>query len=198
MSDRPGWKDWSAPAMRCQGERNSAVRWLLGCLLAFMLPPALADFEQPELTHALTRLTTAAPAPDFELPDLDGHRHRLSEYRGKVVLLNFWATWCPPCRREMPSMERLYQKLKGQPFMVLAVDQQESEDDVFIFAGQLDPQPTFPILLDAESQTTALYAVKGLPASVIVDRDGRMAYRAMGGRAFDHPDIERAIRELLR
>jgi thiol-disulfide isomerase/thioredoxin len=171
---------------------------LFGLALLLLQPIAQADYEQPELTRTLTRLSVPRSAPDFELPDLDGHRHRLSGYRGKVVLLNFWATWCPPCRREMPSMERLYQKLKAESFMVLAVNQQEAEDDVFAFTGQLDPQPTFPILLDAESQTTDLYAVRGLPASVIVDRDGRIVYRAVGGRAFDHPDIEQAIRALLR
>ncbi len=174
-------------------------RWLFLLLALTSIRAALAaGYEDPELTHTLTRLKVAAPAPDFELADLDGRKHRLSDYRGKVVLLNFWATWCPPCRREMPSMEHLYQKLEGEPFMVLAVDQQETEDDVFAFTGQIDPRPTFPILLDSEGRITGLYAVKGLPASIIVDREGRMVWRAVGGRAFDHPEIEKTLREMMR
>jgi len=93
---------------------------------------------------------TCDVAHDFALKDLEGKTQRLSQYKGKVVLVNFWATWCPPCRREMPSMERLSQKLKAEPFMVLAPDQFESFDLVFSFTGQLDPSPTFPILLDAQ------------------------------------------------
>lgn len=73
------------------------------------------------------------PAPGFTLQDIDGKTHSLAEYRGKVVLVNFWATWCPPCRAEMPSIERLYASMKGKPFVVLALDQGESVDSVFAF-----------------------------------------------------------------
>jgi thiol-disulfide isomerase/thioredoxin len=150
------------------------------------------------MSHSLTQLKPAKPAKDFTLPDLDGKPHQLSDYRGKVVLVNFWATWCPPCRREMPSMERLSQRLKGQPFAILAINQQEEADQVFVFTGQMEPFPTFPILFDPDSATAHAWGVLGLPASFIVDRQGRVVYRAMGGREFDHPEIEQAIRTLLR
>jgi len=114
-----------------------------------------------------------------------------------VVLVNFWATWCPPCRREMPSMERLYQKLKGEPFVILAPNQLETFDLVFAFTGQLEPAPTFPILLDDTGKSAPAWGVKGLPASFVVDRQGRVAYRAMGGREFDHPEIVKVIRALI-
>ena len=94
-------------------------------------------------------------------------------------------------------MERLYQKLKSEPFMVLAPDQMESFDLVFSFTGQLDPAPTFPILLDEKSKTPKAWKVKGLPTSFIVDKKGRIAYRAVGGREFDHPEIEKVIRALI-
>jgi thiol-disulfide isomerase/thioredoxin len=161
--------------------------------------PALVAAQEvlPDLTHQLTALKPRPPAPDFTLKDLDGKTQRLSDYRGKVVLVNFWATWCPPCRREMPSMERLYQKLKNEPFMVLAPDQYENFDLVFTFTGQLDPAPTFPIMLDPESRSAKAWSVKGLPSSFIVDKQGRIAYRAIGGREFDHPEIEKTIRALI-
>ena len=114
------------------------------------------------------------------------------------MLVNFWATWCPPCRREMPSMERLSLRLKDLPFVILAINQQESPEDVFVFTGQLDPSPTFPILFDPNSKVANAWGVQGLPASFIVDQKGRVVYRAMGGREFDHPEIAQAIRKLLK
>ena len=183
------------PAHRRSRLNASALcLWAALCLVS----PARAALPLPELSHTLTALKPAKAAPDFALPDLDGKPHRLSDYRGKVVLVNFWATWCPPCRREMPSMERLSQQLQGEPFVVLAIDQQETPDDVFVFTGQLDPTPHFPILLDRNSAVAPAWGVLGLPTSFIVDKNGRIAYRAMGGREFDHPDIVRTIRELLR
>lgn len=159
--------------------------------------PLAAQTVLPELSHKLTKLTPRAPAKNFTFKDLEDKTHSLSDYRGKVVLVNFWATWCPPCRREMPSMEHLYQKLKTEPFMVLAVDQWESYDLVFAFVGQLDPQPTFPILFDPKSHAAKQWNVRGLPTSFIVDKRGRVAYRAVGGREFDHPEMEKLIRALI-
>lgn len=160
--------------------------------------PACAALPLPELSHTLTTLKPAKAAKNFTLPDLDGKPHKLSDYRGKVVLINFWATWCPPCRREMPSMEHLQQKFKDQPFVILAVNQQEDPDQVFVFTGQLEPSPTFPILMDRNSTVSNAWGVLGLPASFIVDQQGRVVYRAMGGRDFDHPAMEQTLRELLK
>ncbi len=157
----------------------------------------MAQTNLPDLTHRLTALTPRLVAPDFALKDLDGKTQRLSAYRGKVILVNFWATWCPPCRREMPSMERLYQKLKGEPFQILAVNQNEDFDLVFVFTGQLDPAPTFPLLLDEKSTVPKQWGVQGLPTSFIVDKQGRIAYRAVGGREFDHPNLEALLHKLI-
>lgn len=183
---KDGWKIWLAPAVLVFASS------LLGAPL-----PAGAQTELPELTHRLTALSPRPQAPDFTLTDLDGKPRRLSEFKGKVVLVNFWATWCPPCRREMPSMERLYQSLKAQPFTVLALNQIESLDLVFGFTGQLEPSPTFPILFDDKSAVAKRWGVKGLPTSFIVDKQGRIAYRAVGGREFDHPEIAKQIRALI-
>jgi thiol-disulfide isomerase/thioredoxin len=178
------------------------MRYLLGtlfiCAALCIAWPARAALPLPDLSHTLTTLKPAKAAKDFTLPDLDGKPHRLADYRGKVVLVNFWATWCPPCRREMPSMERLQQKFKGQAFVILAVNQQEDPDRVFVFTGQLEPSPTFPILMDRNSTVSNAWGVLGLPASFIVDQQGRVVYRAMGGRDFDHPAMEQTLRALLK
>lgn len=136
-------------------------------------------------------------APDFTRTDVEGRPVRLSRYRGKVVLLNFWATWCPPCRRELPSMEKLYLDLKDKPFQVLACDQQEDGDTVFTFTGQLDPAPTFPVLLDSKSVVSKAYGVPGLPTTFLIDKSGQIAHRAVGGREFGHPAIRALIEELM-
>lgn len=175
----------------------SLARILSLSALSLLPGYATAQVNLPDLTHRLTPLKPRPPAPNFKLEDLDGKQRTLSDYKGKVVLVNFWATWCPPCRREMPSMERIYQKLKSGPFTVLAVNQYENVDLVFSFTGQLEPQPTFPILFDAKSITAKQWGVKGLPASFVVDKRGNIAYRAMGGREFDHREIEKRLRELM-
>jgi thiol-disulfide isomerase/thioredoxin len=152
-----------------------------------------------DLTVTLTPVEAPFQAPDFKLRDMDGNDRSLGEFRGKVVLLNLWATWCPPCRKEMPSMERLYQKLKGEgaPFEVLAVNQWESPDHVFSYLGQLEVLPSFPILFDSESRVADALGVKGLPTSFLLGKDGRVVYRAVGGRELDHPSIEQVVRALL-
>ena len=149
------------------------------------------------LGHAMTRIEAPVAAPDFQLQDMDGAPQALSDYRGRVVLLNLWATWCPPCRKEMPSLERLFLRLRAEGFVVVAVNQWETPDHVFSYLGQLEVQPTFPVLFDRESKVADAFGVKGLPTSFLLDRQGRVAFRAVGGRDFDHPDVERTIRELL-
>ena len=168
---------------------------LLAGLCLLSVAPAPAQTKVPELSHKLTRLSTPVQAPEFVLEDMDGNAHALKDYRGKIVLINFWATWCPPCRREMPSLEELYQKFRDEPFVVLAVNQWEDPDLVFSYMGQLNVFPSFPILFDPKSEISEAFGVKGLPTSFIVDKQGQVVFRAVGGREFDHPEIEKTIRE---
>lgn len=165
--------------------------------LVLLLLASLAGAAEPPLGHAMTALPSAPLAADFSLPDIDGEMHALSDYRGQVVMLNFWATWCPPCRREMPSMQRLYAKYRDRGLTVVAVNQFEEPDLVFEFVGRLSVEPTFPILFDRESRIAEQYEVKGLPTTYLLDRDGRIRYRAIGGREFDHPEVEALIESLL-
>jgi len=188
----------NSPSRLESPERRNALITLGGLGLGLLATgTARADLPEPPLTHILAPVKPARPAPDFSLADTEGKIHKLSDYPGKVVLLNFWATWCPPCRRELPSMEKLYQALKGKPFQVLACDQQEDADTLFAFTGQLDPAPTFPVLLDSNSAVSKAYGVPGLPTTFLIDKTGQIAYRAVGGREFDHPAIHALIEKLM-
>jgi len=150
-----------------------------------------------EAASPLIPLNERKPAPELRLEDLDGKLQNLAELRGKVVLVNFWATWCPPCRREMPSMQRLYQSLPRERFEILAVNVGEDDGTVFAFTGTLEPSPAFPLLLDRDSQTLRKWLVKGLPTSFVVDKQGRVALRAVGGRDFDDPPMAARLQALL-
>ena len=177
--------------------REFASGAVLAACCAFGLAAATQAADLPPLSHSLT-MQAPKPAPALKLKDLDGTVHDLAQLRGRVVLINFWATWCPPCRREMPSMERLSQALKDEAFSVLAVDVGEDADTIDTFNGQLDTAPTFPILLDTRSRAMQAWNVAGLPTTFLVDRQGRIVASAIGGREFDHPELIRAIHELLR
>ena len=179
---------------------NKLKRWarqavVLGLMLG--LPAAGVAAALPPLSHSLTKLTPK-PAPALKLSDMHGAVHDLSQLKGRVVLINFWATWCPPCRREMPSMERLKQQMKGEDFSVLAVNVAESANDIELFTSQLDADLSFPILLDRISQSMQAWKISGLPTTYLVDRKGRVVASAIGGREFDHPDMVRAIRAVLK
>ncbi len=166
-------------------------------LSLLLIPLALnADWQQPELSHNLTEIKQVIPASDFALQNMDEETIKLSDYRGKVVLLNFWATWCPPCVREMPSMERLQQRV-GEGFKVIAANQMEEPDDVFAFSGQLAVEPTFEIVFDSDSKVSQAYAVRGLPTTYLIDKKGNIRYRAVGGREFDHAEVVKIIKQLI-
>ena len=156
-----------------------------------------ADAAKDSGNYKFKQLSKPIPAPNFMLKDMDGKEHSLKQYRGKIVLINFWATWCPPCIKEMPSMENLYVSLRSRSFVVLAINQWEDDERVFEFMGQLKSIPTFPILFDHDSKVSDSFGVQGLPSSYIVDKKGRIVYRAKGGRDFNHPKIVNIIKSLL-
>jgi peroxiredoxin len=147
--------------------------------------------------QTMTPVADRPAAPDFVLKDIDGKLRRLSENRGKVVLVNFWATWCPPCRREMPSMQRAWKQLKNENFEMLAINVGEDEDTIFGFTFSTGVELTFPILLDRDAQIIKAWPVIALPTSFIVDPQGRIVYRAVGGREWDDPALLGKIRELI-
>jgi len=186
-------------AVRPQQHLKTSVSTLLLSVVLLCIAHATnsANLPAPELSHELTRIDTPVDAPDFTLENMDGDKLSLSDFHGQVIMLNFWATWCPPCRREMPSMESIYKDLGKDGFVVLAVNEFEDPDHVFAYTGQLSVDPTFPVLFDRDSSVSQLYGVKGLPTTVIIDKQGKMVYRAVGGRDFDHPEVRDIIRSLL-
>ena len=136
-------------------------------------------------------------APKFKLLNMDGKQVDLGKLRGQVVLVNFWATWCPPCRREMPSLQRLWLKLGKSKLQIVAVNVGEDADTALGYMGTLDTSPTFPIVFDKDSAVLRAWPVKGLPTTFVIDRKGHIIYRAIGGRDFDSPESIRFITELL-
>ena len=135
------------------------------------------------------RAAVGRPAPDFTLPTLEGDAVSLSDYRGRPVLMNFWATWCAPCRLEMPELVRAYNTHQAEGFVVLAVDltDQDSIDDVRAFVEEFDM--TFPVLLDETGAVyNELYRLLGLPMSVFVDREGRIERIYIGLMTADQID----------
>jgi thiol-disulfide isomerase/thioredoxin len=134
-------------------------------------------------------------APDFSLRTPEGQTLTLSGFRGRVVFLNFWATWCAPCRIEMPEMERLHRDFQKQGLVVLAVDLQESPKLVTKFMR--DFRLSFPALLDADSRVAVQFRVQGLPTTILIARDGRSLGRAIGPREWAGPEGRALIRDLL-
>ena len=119
------------------------------------------------------------PAEDFQLTDLDGRQQSLGQYHGKIVLLNFWATWCKPCTTEMPAMQAMYDKLRDKGFVVLAIN--ELEDDAKVREHIKQYGHTFPVLMDRDNRVANQYGVYGLPVSVFIDRQGRVQEYVKGG-----------------
>ena len=134
-------------------------------------------------------------APEFALPDLTGKIVRLKELRGRHVFLNFFATWCGPCREEMPAMERLHQTYGGKGLVILAVDLEESAARVGKFVKEL--RLTFPAVLDGDGAVSRAFAVRGLPITVLVDRDGRILWRAFGSREWNNQAARKYFAAIL-
>ncbi|HXK55755.1 MAG TPA: redoxin domain-containing protein [Gammaproteobacteria bacterium] len=142
----------------------------------------------------LTTVPDRMPAPDFVLTDMDGNKHRLSNYLGQVVIINFWATWCPPCRAEMPSMQRAWEQLEKEGIMMLGIDVGEDEETIFQFSAYYPV--AFPLLMDRDSGVINQWPVRGLPTTFVVDPGGRIVYRAIGGREWDDPELLALVRAL--
>ena len=165
-------------------------RYLLAALLVLFSLPSAA--QQPGA--GLTPLANAPLAPYFKLFDMDGNVYRLSDFRGRVIIVNFWATWCPPCREEMPSMQRAWEQLRDEGILMWGINVGEDEDTIFQFTA--DYPVDFPLLLDIHSGVTARWPVRGLPTTFVVDPAGRLVYQAIGSREWDDPELLEQVRAL--
>lgn len=145
---------------------------------------------------AMIKFDKRIKAPNFIIKDLNGNAISLENYRGKVVFLNFWATWCPPCRAEMPSMEKLYAQFKNEDFAILAVDLQEGAGKVRAFKEQF--KLNFPILLDSDGSVSTAYGVMSIPTTYLVDRNGYLLGGALGPRDWANADAFVLFNHLLK
>jgi peroxiredoxin len=181
-------KDWKA------GYLLSVM--ILSVFGVLMLLQGKAYLPEGTATLAMPMASRSVMAPDFSLRDLDGNVQHLSSFRGRVVLLNFWATWCPPCQAEMPLMEALYQAHKDLGFEVVAVSSDALGAEVVQpFASQ--HQLSFTTLLDASGQVTRLYGVTSLPTTYVLDREGRLVTVEIGGHDWSATGARALIRSLL-
>src|SRR3982751_2378772 len=145
---------------------------------------------------ASSAIAPGTAAPDFTLRAIAGSNLRLKEQRGRVVMVNFWATWCAPCRQEMPHLNRLYDKYRGAGFVLLGVNVDEDNSKAAEVVAKLGV--TFPILLDTEKNVSKLYDVSTMPSTMIIDREGKVRYVHRGYLAGYENEYEKQIRELLK
>jgi peroxiredoxin len=145
---------------------------------------------------ASSAIAPTTPAPDFSLHAMSGPNMRLKDQRGRVVMVNFWATWCAPCQQEMPQLNRLYQKYRSSGFVLLGVNVDDDSSKAADLATKLGI--TFPVLLDADKTVSKLYDVSTMPSTMLIDRDGKVRYVHRGYLAGYEDAYEKQIRELLK
>jgi len=153
------------------------------------------DYETLYSSLGIQRIDPPEEAEDFALKTLEGRTVSLKDYLGKVIFLNFWATWCGPCRTEMPSMEKLWQDFKEENFVILAIDIQEESKLVSSFMKERSL--SFPVLLDGKGNVARSYGVRGIPTTFFLNPKGETIGKAVGARDWASEESFRLIRELL-
>ena len=157
---------------------------VLACLLTL--------FSSAVLSIELKPVADGFVTPPLKLTDLQGKAHDLADYKGQVVLLQFWATYCPPCRKEMPSMNRLMKKMEGTPFTILAVDMGESKQEVEKFIKEVGAE--FTVLLDEAGDSVGAWKVFAAPSNFIIAPDGKAKYTLFGGVEWDSDEMVAALK----
>lgn len=147
-------------------------------------------------TSALPVVAPATPAPDFTLRAMDGPNMRLQEQRGRVVMINFWATWCGPCRQEMPHLNKLYQKYAPSGFVLMSVNVDDDTRNAADVAAKLGVK--FPVLWDTDKKVSKLYDLATMPSTVLIDRDGKVRYVHRGYLTGYEDTYEKQVREMLK
>jgi peroxiredoxin len=184
-------------AGEAQPRRNFQL--VMTILLVLIASVVLIIFLRDERDSTLETTSPIQPgveAPDFTFSDLNGVEVSLAAYRGKVVLVNIWATWCPPCRQEMPSMQRLYEKFKGENFEILAVSiDSEGREAVAPFMRKMNL--TFPALLDPGETIRPLYGITGVPESFIIDKKGIVVEKIIGPANWATPEVFLFFKDLI-
>ena len=170
----------------------TAVILIVACTdIGHAAPPDIL----PVADRAFAKL--GEPAPNFQLRDLNGHLITLSDLRGKVVLLNFWATWCGPCRVEMPAMEQLYRMFQRKDFEILAVST-DAQGAAITRPFQQENHLTFPILHDPDYRVGLTYGARSLPMTFLIDRQGVIRHQVFGARDWEAPEAQQLIQMLMK
>jgi peroxiredoxin len=181
-----------------QPRKNTQL--LLTILFVFIACVFLIVFLREERDSTLKTTEPIQPGlemPNFTFPDINGKEVSLSDHRGKVVLVNVWATWCPPCRQEMPSMQSLYEKFKGENFEILAVSiDSEGREAVAPFMRKMNL--TFPALLDPGETIRSLYGITGVPESFIIDKQGILVEKIIGPINWATPEVFFFFKDLIQ
>ena len=175
-------------------------RRLYGALFLLVLGFGFALTLRPnsdELSVDLISIDEGKTIADFELENLDGERQRLSQFTNRVVLINFWATWCPPCREEMPSLQNAAIYFNDDDFTVLAINVGETREQIRVFSDKFGISSEFTMLLDDDSLVFERLGSGVLPTSLIIDRSGNLRYRAIGPKQFDAEPILKIIEKLI-
>ena len=166
---------------------------LLSLMTIVVAVPSLAG--DPFVSLKMNRLPARTMAAPFELTTLDGKVVKTSELAGKVVLVNFWATWCGPCKEEMPSLVRLEQQLDPARFTMLTVTTDLQRQGIAHFLSQLGV--SLPVLFDEDQEVSRSFMVRGLPTTIVIARDGTLVGRAVGPRAWDSPEAVAVMRHVM-
>ena len=164
--------------------------------VARIAPLALAALLVLVSPQAVPAIAPASSAPDFTLRTMAGPNLRLQEQRGQVVMINFWATWCGPCRQEMPHLNRLFEKYRASGFVLLGVNVDDDPRNAAEVAAKLGV--TFPMLLDTDKKVSHLYDLGSMPSTLLIDRDGKVRYLHRGYQSGYEDTYEKQIRELLK
>ncbi|MBI5681605.1 MAG: TlpA family protein disulfide reductase [Deltaproteobacteria bacterium] len=172
------------------------LKYLIVFVVSIFLPASAYASQNLFSAAGIEEIKEKPPAAEFTLKSLDEKMVSIKDFRGKVILLNFWATWCPPCKFEMPEMESLYKKYKDKGLVMLAVDIQESPNTVKKFIQKNGY--TFTVLLDSDGDVSRLYNAVYIPITYIIDKNGKLIGKAAGAREWSGAPINSLIEELLK
>ena len=167
------------------------------CAPGFLVSDAASAMADAELARkaGMEGYPAALRAPYWRLPGIGGEPRGPEDYKGRVVLLNFWASWCPPCRDEFPSLERLQNKIGGKDFTVLAVSVSDSAEGIARFLQ--GRTPPFDILMDDDGKVSTAFRARGVPVTYLLDRAGRLVAGKTGPQHWDSPEMEALIRQAI-
>jgi len=167
-------------------------RYLALCILSLFF----VTITVAEPLSSLIAVPAKPQAPNFELMDMDDEIHKLSDYKGKPVIINFWASWCHECRHELPSMNRANEKLKNSGVKMIAINVGESEETIFKFANKYPIN--FLVLRDETAKEAKKWSIIGMPTTFVLDSDGRIVYQAVGPREWDNDALLDKVKKLSK